>query len=185
MPAVGKSVLAKSIADWYDLKNISAGEILKQIARDNGYNINDTNWWETKSGFAFCNERIGNPNFDMLLDKRLHKIIEEDNVVSTARAMPWLFQSGSTKIWLDATQETRAKRMCERDKIQLKDAMDLIKRRDANDKLTLFRLYGIKLGADFSPFDLVVDTEELSIEKVKVIVAKFLRKKMADFSQFC
>lgn len=145
MPAVGKSTLAESISDHFCLRNISSGSILQQIAKVNGYLVEGFNWWETDAGFAFSEKRLKVQKFDRLLDNQIRRILDDDNVVLTARATPWLYKGDCIKIWLKASQETRAKRLNFRDQISFDEALKLIERRDANDKRLILFLYNIKL----------------------------------------
>jgi CMP/dCMP kinase len=174
MPAVGKSGLAELIANRFGLKNVCAGDLLKQIAQSNGYLITETNWWETDDAFNFCEKRLKDPQFDKLLDDQIIRTLDDDNVVSTARAMPWLYKKECRKIWLSASEEIRAKRLSARDKISIEIAFKVIKHRDASDKKLLFLLYGINLESDFAPFDLVLSTEKLTQQEVEFVVTSFL-----------
>jgi cytidylate kinase len=79
--------------------------------------------------------------------------------------MPWLSKKGF-KIWLEVSQEERARRLTRRDGISLEEAEEMIREKDGKTKQIYRKLYGFKLGEDYSPFDVVLDTELLSSEEV-------------------
>ena len=79
--------------------------------------------------------------------------------------MPWLFDEGF-KIWLDASLEVRASRAAKRDKISLEKAKKLIMEREEKTREIYRRLYGFKLGEDFSPFHVILDTDKLDADEV-------------------
>jgi cytidylate kinase len=53
-----------------------------------------------------------------------------------------------------------------RDGISLEEAEEVIREKDGKTKQIYRKLYGFKLGEDYSPFDVVLDTELLSSEEV-------------------
>jgi len=79
--------------------------------------------------------------------------------------MPWLLKTGF-KIWLVASEEKRAERIAERDKIAVKEALQVLKEKEARTKAIYKKLYGFKLGEDLEPFNLVLDTDNLDAGEV-------------------
>jgi len=94
--------------------------------------------------------------------------------------MPWLFKNGF-KIWIEVSPQERAKRLARRDKISLRKAEKAITEKDGKTKRIYERLYGFKLGEDFSPFDLVLDTELLSAKEtfdtLSLVIDRLILKK--------
>ena len=70
------------------------------------------------------------------------------------------------KIWLEASPETRAKRISQRDQINIKTAVSALKKKDAKTKAIYKELYGFDLGEDFSPFDVIIDVNDLTSKEV-------------------
>jgi len=79
--------------------------------------------------------------------------------------MPWLLKTGF-KIWLVASEEKRAERIAKRDKISVKEALQVLKEKEARTKAIYKKLYGFTLGEDFDPFNLVLDTDNLDAGEV-------------------
>jgi len=70
------------------------------------------------------------------------------------------------KIWLEVPPKERAKRLARRDSISIEDAARVIKEKDAKTKRIYESLYGFRLGEDYSPFDLILDSESLTSNEV-------------------
>ena len=79
--------------------------------------------------------------------------------------MPWLLKTGF-KIWLVASEEKRANRVAKRDKITVKEALQVLKEKETRTKAIYKKLYGFSLGEDFEPFNLVLDTDNLTTGEV-------------------
>lgn len=173
MPAVGKTTVAKLLAKELDLPLIGGGDILKEIAREDGYNAVGDDWWDTAEGMKFLKEREGSPKFDREVDARLLKKAEKGNVVITSYTLPWLSGKG-LKVWLAGTPESRAVRMAKRDSSTSDESMKVIRKRD-KENFTLYRnLYGIEFGKDLSPFQLVVGTDDIPARKVAKEILDYL-----------
>ncbi|MDE1846339.1 MAG: AAA family ATPase [Candidatus Micrarchaeota archaeon] len=176
MPASGKTTVAKIIASKLGFAVIGGGDILKEMARDRGYKITGDDWWDTPDGIKFLRERDGNPDFDKEADRRIVQKIKEGNFVVTSYTAPWLSKEGF-KVWLGATQDNRAGRMSLRDSSAMDESKAATKIRDDENTSLYRKLYKIDFGADMSPFDLIVDTNEIFAEQVaaKIIEAYRLR----------
>lgn len=165
LTACGKSTAARRLAQKYGLKYVSGGTALKELALKMGYKTRETGWWESHDGMRFLQERLSDPRFDKQIDSQLLKWADEGNVVLDSWTMPWLSKTGF-KIWLEVSPEERAKRLTHRDGISLGRAMQIIKEKDGKTKRIYERLYGFKLGEDYSPFDLILDSESLTSYEV-------------------
>jgi cytidylate kinase len=161
----GKSTVAKRLAKHYGLRYFSGGDALRALAFERGYNENKRGWWESDEGMRFMKERTGDLSFDKEADKKLLEYAKEGNVVLDSWTMPWLFDGG-VKIWLGCSVEIRAKRLMKRDNICFEKALKALKLKEERTKKIYFKLYGFRLGEDFSPFDLVLDTDFLVVEEV-------------------
>ena len=165
LPGCGKSTVAKKLAQKYRLKYISGGDALKELAVEAGFKPSGEDWWETEEGRRFLNKRLEDPDFDKRVDEKLIEAARQGNVILDSWTMPWLFDEGF-KIWLDASLEVRASRAAKRDKISLEKAKELIMEREEKTKEIYRRLYGFKLGEDFSPFHIILDTDKLDADEV-------------------
>jgi len=165
MAGTGKSTLAKKLAQKYKLKYYSGGDALKELAKDEGYNPSSRGWWESPEGLSFLKKREKNLKFDKAVDDKLLEYAQQGNVLLDSWAMPWLLRTGF-KIWLVASVEKRAERIAKRDKIAVKKALQVLKEKEARTKAIYKKLYGFRLGEDFEPFNLVLDTDNLDAGEV-------------------
>jgi len=165
MAGTGKSTLAKKLAQKYKLKYYSGGDALKELAKDEGYNSSSRGWWESPEGLSFLEKREKNLKFDKAVDNKLLEYAQQENVLLDSWAMPWLLKTGF-KIWLVASVEKRAERIAKRDKISVKEALQVLKEKEARTKAIYKKLYGFTLGEDFDPFNLVLDTDNLDAREV-------------------
>jgi len=169
----GKSTVAKLLAKKYGLKYYSGGDALKALAIEAGYKPKGEGWWETSEGLKFLRKRVNDPRFDKKVDEKLLEFAEKGNVVLDSWTMPWLLKTGF-KIWLEASPETRAKRVAKRDGIPLKEALKAVKEKERQTREIYRKLYGFSLGEDFAPFHLIVDTENLTIREVYQTIIKVI-----------
>lgn len=165
MTASGKSTVARRIAEKYGLRLFSGGDALKILAVEMGYKPLDRGWWESEEGLRFLQQRLSDARFDRKVDQKLLEYARKGNVVLDSWTMPWLFKGGY-KIWIDASKKVRTKRLAKRDGLVIGKAVKVLEEKEEATKAIYARLYGFHLGEDFSPFDLIVDTDRLSEDEV-------------------
>jgi cytidylate kinase len=173
MAGTGKSTLAKKLAQKYGLKYYSGGDALKALAAEKSGDVSNNGWWESPEGLAFLRQRERDLQFDKAVDDKLLEYAQQGNVLLDSWTMPWLLKTGF-KIWLLASMEKRAVRVAERDKMTVKDALKILKEKEARTKAIYQKLYGFNLGEDYTPFDLVLDTDNLDAEEVFQVLCKVL-----------
>jgi len=165
LTASGKSTVAKKVAEKYNLRLYSGGDALKALAQEAGYTPTERGWWESKEGLKFLSRRLDDPEFDKKVDTKLLEVAKEGNVVLDSWTMPWLL-NGGFKVWIDASKQTRIKRLAKRDNISIKKASQVLEEKEEKTKTIYKRLYGFNLDEDFSPFDLILDTDKLDADEV-------------------
>jgi len=165
----GKSTLGRKLAEALSLRYVSGGDGLKMLAVERGYKPGGEEWWETEEGFKFLEERLRNPDFDKEVDQKLLELAEKGGVVIDSWTLPWLYKNGFN-IWLKARPEVRARRLSKRSNVSFEEALEMLKNRDRESTELYRRLYGIRLGVDFEPFHLVLDTSNLDENAVFKIV---------------
>jgi cytidylate kinase len=165
MAGSGKSTVAKKLAEKYGLKYYSGGDALKALAIEKGYKPLEKGWWESPEGLSFLENREENPEFDKAVDKKLLEVAEQGNVILDSWTMPWLLKKGF-KIWLEASLRKRAERVAKRDGISVEKALKALKSKEEKTKIIYKKLYGFSLGEDFTPFQLILDTDNLTAEEV-------------------
>lgn len=176
MAGSGKSSLARTIAKKYGLAYTAGGDILKEMAKKQGYMVRGDDWWETPDGIKFLSARKKDFSFDKELDKIMLAKAKEGGYALTSWAIPWLGARG-LKIWVDATQKVRAKRISGRDGSRYADALKYVKARDKENIALYKKMYGYTLGKDLDVFDLVLDANVKDVTELTQEIADFISKK--------
>jgi len=132
----------------------------------------------------FLERRSKDPRFDETVDKKLLKLAQQGNVVLDSWTMPWLLKEGF-KILLKASPEKRAERIARRDGISVKEALKALKSKEEKTKAIYKKLYGFSLGEDFTPFYLILDTNNLDRKEVFRILCLVMDNIVLKSSKDC
>jgi len=174
-PAVGKTTVAKGLAEEFSLKMLSGGDVLKDMAKEHGFDSSGDDWWDTADGMKFLNQREENPEFDKKLDAKLTDLFNAGSIVITSYTLPWLVNDG-IKIWLEGSRESSTKRMQNRDNMSTEDAFEITKQRFDKNKSLYKKLYGFDFGKDTSVFDVIINTDNLTAKQVIDVATETVRK---------
>ena len=174
-PAVGKTTVAKGLAKEFQLKYLSGGDVLKEMANDHGFNSKGDDWWDTEDGMKFLSQREKNPEFDKKLDEKLISLFNQGGMVITSYTLPWLIKDG-IRIWLGGSHESSTKRMQSRDSMSSEDAYEITKERFDKNKALYKKLYNFDFGEDKSVFDLIINTDNLTAQQVIDVAKETVRK---------
>ncbi|NDB32785.1 MAG: cytidylate kinase [Nitrososphaeria archaeon] len=164
-PAIGKTTISKGLAKEFGLQSLSGGDVLKELAQDQGFQTKGDDWWDTPEGMTFLNQRKDNYEFDKKVDQKLVEIFQKGGVVITSYTLPWLVKGG-IKIWLGGSKQNSAKRMQTRDNMDMENALSIVKTRFDENKSLYKKLYGFDFGDDLSVFDVVINTDGLDAQGV-------------------
>lgn len=175
MPAVGKTTVAQILSKRLGMEAIGGGEILREMAKERGYNPSGEDWWDTSEGIKFLQERKDDPNFDKEADRRMAEKISKGNIIVTSYPGPWIFNDG-IKVWLSASESVRAERMAKRDRTSLAKAREALRIRDRENAELYERMYKIKFGKDKKPFDIIIDTTKMDPEQIADAVLQKIKE---------
>ena len=174
-PGSGKSTLGKGIAKALGLKHYSAGDFLREIAKEKGLGL-----------MQIQHEMEKDRGIDDELDKRTEELgKKEDNFVIDGR-MAWHFVPKSIKIFVKVDLEKAAERVF-RDSQQEKNerseetgntsiektAKNMKQRMEMN-KERYRKLYGVNYLNEKN-YDILVDTTNSGIEETKEKVLKQIK----------
>jgi len=174
-PAIGKTTIAKGLAKEFGLMHLSGGDILKELAEEEGFETKGDDWWDTQEGIDFLSKRQENSEFDKKVDDKLKKLFSEGSVVITSYTLPWLVEGG-VKIWLDGSKENSAQRMTTRDNLSKNDTLEIVQKRYNENKIIYKALYGFEFGEDLSVFDKIIETDNLNAEQVLELAKSTVRE---------
>ena len=173
-PAIGKTTVAKGLAKEFNINYLSGGDILKELANEEGFSSSGDDWWDTEDGMKFLNQRKKNPEFDKKVDAKLIELFEKGNVVITSYTLPWLIDNG-IKLWLSGSVKNSAKRMQTRDDMDESSALEVVNKRFNENKLIYKNLYNFEFGGDLSVFDKIIQTDEKNADEVLEIAKSSVR----------
>jgi len=174
-PAIGKTTIAKGLAKEFGLVHLSGGDILKELAEEEGFETKGDDWWDTQEGIDFLSKRQENSEFDKQVDDKLKKLFSKGSVVITSYTLPWLVDGG-VKIWLDGSKENSAQRMTTRDNLSKNDTLEIVQKRYNENKIIYKALYGFEFGEDLSVFDKIIKTDNLNAEQVLELAKSTVRE---------
>lgn len=163
----GKSTLARDVAERLGFKHVSAGEIMREMAREKGMSL-----------LEFSAYAEGNHDVDREIDERQKKIVSSPRDFVVDGRLSAFFIDPDFRVWLTAPLEVRAKRILGRDKNEFKtleEAREGIKSREASERKRYKEIYGIDLG-DLSNYHLVLDTSRWDAGKTADIVVLAIEK---------
>ena len=174
-PAIGKTTIAKGLAKEFNIEYLSGGDILKELAEEQGFQTKGDDWWDTQEGINFLDQRKKNSEFDKNVDNKLKELFSKGGIVVTSYTLPWLVDGG-IKIWLDGSKENSALRMTTRDNSSKNNALEIVQKRYNENKIIYKELYGFEFGEDLSVFDKIIETDDLNVEEVPQIAKSIVRE---------
>jgi len=158
----GKSTLAKEIAKKFNLRYISAGEIMRSMANEKGMSLMEF------SRFAELNSSV-----DKEIDRRQTEIAKLGNCVVDGRISAH-FLSPDLRIFLITPLKIRAKRIMERDKIStIGKAIKEIREREESERKRYKKIYNIDFE-DFDNYDIIINSANFTREKLVKIVSNIV-----------
>jgi cytidylate kinase len=160
LPGSGTTSLAKHLAELLNSDLISAGEVFRQMAAEQGMDVAE---------FGRLAEK--DPSYDRLIDERQKEIaLEHQEIIVEGRLSAWFVPQADLKIWLYAPVECRVLRIQSRDTIgDLDTASRLTSEREKSEAIRYKTYYGIDI-ADLSPYHLILNSSLLGVEELGEIV---------------
>jgi len=156
----GKSTVAEAIAKALRLKIVNAGDLFRQLAKEQGLSIEKFS--ETRK-----------EDIDIMLDKKTIELAAKGGVVIIGRIAAWVAGDfADVKILVDAEMHVKAKRVAKRENKTIRGAKKDLVERDKADNLRYKELYNIDTN-DKSVYDYVFDNTKATFKQATTIpVAK-------------
>ena len=176
MPAVGKTSVSHKVASSFGVTLVGGGDVLKEMAVEQGYTPGGEYCWDKGEGTKFLQERKRSFDFDKEVDERLLQKAKKGDVVITSYPVPWLTKDG-VRVWLSGSVDSRARRMSARDGLPVSKCRDVLTIRDGENYKLYKKIYGIEFGKDLKPFDLVVETDSIDEGRVADIVIHYAKSR--------
>ncbi|WP_319377957.1 (d)CMP kinase [uncultured Methanocorpusculum sp.] len=158
-PGSGTTTLGRSIAEKYSYRYVSAGEVFRGLAKERNMDL-----------AAFGKIAETDPAIDLEIDARQKEIGESsDDIILEGRLSGWMVENADLKILLCASPECRSTRIAAREGLTEKQAFEMTVEREACEAGRYMEYYEIDI-LDFSPYDLILNSETFSANELFAIV---------------
>jgi cytidylate kinase len=164
----GKTDGARAIAKAFKLRYISAGKILRDIAKKRKMSLEQIS-------------AIRGSEIDHEMDRRSLEFAMKGKVVLDGRLTGWVAGNwADVRIFYTCPLNVRAERVVNRDNITVEEAKINLQKRDDQDHEKYQKVYGID-SFDRSIYNIVIDNRDLTKKESKILpvklVKEFLKKK--------
>ena len=149
LPGAGTSTVAQLVADALGLERVDGGTVFRIMAAEVGLDV-----------VAFSSVAEADAEIDLELDQRLADRVRDGNVVLESRLAGWIAtieQVEATRVWIDAKEGERARRVAGREHADAQAALEANRARESSERRRYRTYYGIDLD-DRSVYDLVLDS---------------------------
>lgn len=162
---VGKSTVARGLAERLGSRYLSAGEAFREMARQRGLSVLELNRLAESD-----------PTVDREVDRMQAALATAGNCVVESRLAGWMVEA-DLRVWLRAPLGVRAARVARRESMSFEAAERELREREESEWQRYRELYGIDI-TDLSPYQAVLDTARWSAADV-VDVITLLAERMA------
>ena len=166
----GKSTIAKLIAEKLKIQYYSTGQIFRDFAQEMNMTLEE-----------FTKYVEENPDIDKKLDNKIIDIAHKGNIIIDSQLSGHILKTiADFKILLTCSLETRIKRMADRDDNNYEEKVKETMIREKSELERFKRLYNIDLNNQEELdqlYDLIIDTENLTIEDILNKILSFIEKK--------
>jgi len=161
LPGSGTTSLSQYLADQHGFEMISAGEVFRQLAKENNMELAE---------FGRFAEQ--NPSFDRMIDARQKEIASQhDTIIIEGRLSGWMVENADLKVWLFAPIGCRIKRIVFRDHVRDEEtAKQITIERERCEAERYRTYYNIDIN-DLSFYHLILNSEHWGIPALGAIVS--------------
>lgn len=164
----GKGTLATEISDRLGIKNFSAGDVFRSIAKDRGITHREL-------------AEQADKEVDLEVDRRTLQRALKDSCVVEGRLPSWVLGDYSDlRIYLTADEEERARRVAGRENIDRETALkEEIRQRDKENRRRYEEYYGIDTSKR-EIYDVIFDNTKLNLNEQNQLVDKIIEKRFPE-----
>ncbi|MCS7113305.1 MAG: cytidylate kinase family protein [Nitrososphaerota archaeon] len=166
----GRSTQARLLAETFNLRYVSAGQLFRSIARERGVAVH-----------TLSSQLMSDPTIDYMIDERTKREAVKGDVVIEGDLSGFMAGSlADVRIFLKASDEARFKRIAKREGCSIEEAARITSEREDRDRKRFKIFYGVD-PFDPSLYHIVLDTSMLTVEStfriLRVCVEEYIRCK--------
>jgi len=158
----GNTTISKMVSQELGLRFINF--TFRSLAEERGLSLEDV--LELASKDDSIDRELDTRQVQLARDSVLN---EERGCVLGSRLAIWMLKEADLKIYLNATAETRAARITNREGGTLKEIAAFTGERDRQDQQRYMRIYNIDTD-DYCFADLIIDTDNITPEQITDII---------------
>lgn len=166
-PGSGTSTLVKGLMERYGWSSLNGGDVFREEAKRRGMSL---------GAFGeLCKKEL---DVDRSLDELLQQRMQGDDsadIVESRLAGWWAYRLGlpCLRIWLDVSDEERARRVASREEISVEQALEANRKRAAVDEERFRMLYDL-VPEDPEPYTHILDATSLNASQILGAVVALL-----------
>jgi len=161
----GKSTYAKMIAKQFKLRYVSAGQLFIALAEEKALSLEELG-----------KEAANSPEIDRMIDERSATEAAKGDAVIEGQLAAWMAKNlAQIRIYLKAPDEERIARIANRDHLDHETARNQTLERERIQRDRYKRYHGIDID-DLSPYNIVVDTGNRSVENASAELMSKIRE---------
>ena len=171
LPGSGKTTVARLISRELGIPHVYAGDLFRKEAKERGLSLADYN--------RLAEDDHG---IDRALDDRMAVYAREGNVVIEGRLAGYVAcqeDVPSLKVWLSAKDDTRARRVAQREDQDWRDVLEMNRVRHASDLKRYLAIYGYDLE-DTSIYDILLESDDKTPETLAADIVRIYRQQFPE-----
>lgn len=172
----GKSTIGHHVAEILNLKYYSTGQAFRDLAKEMDMTLEE-----------FTKYVEDHPEIDQELDDKIISIAKQGNAIIDSQLGGFFLEKFvDFKIFLTCPIEIRVKRMTERDNTSYEEKLKETKLREQSELERFRKLYNIDLSNEKrlnELYDIIIDTENLTIEEVVSTIINTIKEKNSKNNQ--
>jgi predicted cytidylate kinase len=167
LPGAGTSTVARLVADALGIERVDGGTVFRTMAAERGLDVGE-----------FSHVAEDDPEIDLELDQRLANRAREGDVLLESRLAAWIVTNEglrAIRVWLDADEYERARRVALREGIDPDAALQANRAREASEQRRYRTYYGIDLD-DQTVYDQVIDSTGIPPDAIAESIVEAITK---------